>query len=158
VLYDIDSEYRLILPRSGSEYEYRALKILTAESYSVDHPIYEREILKHLRTADISHPGYPAICHLVDDFEHQGPNGTHVCLVFELMGETLRTSRLWYSDRMLPDVVMRKFTFQLLLAFDYAHDSGIIHTGTSLFSVLLLIISLTPPRYPARQHFRQIRR
>jgi serine/threonine-protein kinase SRPK3 len=150
-------KYQLILPRSGSEYEYRALKILTAESYYADHPIYEREILKHLRTADINHPGYLGICHLVDDFEHQGPNGTHVCLVFELMGETLRTSRLWYRNKLLPNVLMRKFTFQLLAGLDYAHDSGIIHTGTSLF-LCCCLSSLKFPRYKARQHFRQIQR
>jgi len=27
----------------------------------------------------------------VDNFEHQGPNGTHVCLRFELIGMTLRS-------------------------------------------------------------------
>ncbi|KAM7198549.1 hypothetical protein V8F33_005055 [Rhypophila sp. PSN 637] len=65
--------------REGAKHTFHALKILSAESYAEDHRIYEREILKHLRDdGDKSELGYAYICHLVDDFEHQGPNGTHL--------------------------------------------------------------------------------
>lgn len=104
--------------------------MLSAESYAEDHPIFEREILKHLRDdGDKEELGYAYICHLVDDFEHQGPNGTHVCLVFELMGETLRSFGAWFKDNQLPYPVIHRFTIQLLLALDYAHGCDIIHTG-----------------------------
>lgn len=106
-----------------------ALKILRADSYDEKEPLYEREILAHLREADKSHLGHKYICHLVDDFLQRGPNGSHVCLVFELIGETLQTFRVWFQDHMLPNLIMRKFTRQLLMALDYAHDSGVIHTG-----------------------------
>ncbi|KAM7210506.1 Protein kinase-like domain containing protein, partial [Rhypophila decipiens] len=87
----------------GDEHRFRALKILSAESSAEDHPIFEREILTHLRDdGNKKQPGYAYICHLVDDFEHQGPNGTHVYLVFELMGETLRTFLTWFNDDQLP--------------------------------------------------------
>ena len=66
-----------------------ALKVLSAECYAEEQPIWEREILTHLRNGDQKQLGYAYVCHLVDDFEHQGPNGYHVCLVFELMSETL---------------------------------------------------------------------
>jgi len=105
------------------------LKVLSAESYDEKESVYEREILTHLREADRTHPGYKSICHLIDNFEQKGPNGSHVCLVFELMGETLLTFRVWFKDHMLPNPVMRKFTGQLLMALDYAHDIGVIHTG-----------------------------
>lgn len=120
----------LLSSRKGDEGEFRALKVLTAESYSESRPIYEREILTHLREEDRSHPGYKFICHLIDDFQMEGPNGMHVCLVFELMGETLDTYRTVFEKQMTPNLLMRKFTYQLLLALDYAHDSGVIHTGT----------------------------
>lgn len=103
--------------------------MLSAECYGQEKPIYEREILAHLRETDKSHPGYKYICQLVDDFEHDGPNGSHVCLVFELMGETLDSFRVWFAKHMLPNVLMRKFTGQLLMALDYVHDCGVIHTG-----------------------------
>ena len=113
------------------ENNFRALKVLSAECYGGFKDIYEREILEHLRGADPSHPGYAHISTLVDSFEHQGPNGTHVCLVFRVMGETLRSFGTWFKDHMIPNEIMRRFTIQLLLALDYAHDHGVIHTGKS---------------------------
>lgn len=46
------------------------------------------------------------------------------------MGETLRSFGAWFAKSMIPTSVMRKFTIQLLLALDYAHQENIIHTGT----------------------------
>lgn len=109
-----------------------AMKILSAESYNEEHPVYEREILEHLREADKSHPGYNSICHLQDDFELQGPNGNHICLVFELMGETLDSFRTLFAKHMIPNMLMRKFAFYLLVALDYAHENGVIHTGMKI--------------------------
>ncbi|KAK4450341.1 kinase-like domain-containing protein [Podospora aff. communis PSN243] len=110
------------------EDKYRALKVLSAEPYSEDKPIFEREILRHLRDGDRKLAGYKHVCHLVEDFEHEGPNGTHVCLVFELMGETLRSFGLWFREFMVPTSVMRKFSWHLVVTFDFAHASGVIHT------------------------------
>lgn len=39
--------------------------------------------------------GYKFICHLKDEFEYQGPNETHVCLVFQLCGERLLRFGAW---------------------------------------------------------------
>lgn len=103
--------------------------MLSAESYSKDRPIFEREILTHLRNGDRRQLGFKYICHLVDDFEHQGPNGTHVCLVFELMGETMRSFGAWFKESRIPYSYMRRFTTQLLVALDFAHDHKVIHTG-----------------------------
>ncbi|KAI1505630.1 kinase-like domain-containing protein [Biscogniauxia marginata] len=114
--------------QTGNETEFRALKILSSECYDPKHPIFEREILTHLRDGDRKQLGYSYICHLLDDFEHHGPNGTHVCLVFELMGETLRSFGAWFFQSRLPNSVMRRFTIQLLLALDFAHDHNVIHT------------------------------
>ncbi|KAB8271101.1 kinase-like domain-containing protein [Aspergillus minisclerotigenes] len=109
--------------QSGLENQFRALKVLSADSYEgTDSPMFEREILTHLRNGDRDQIGYDYVCHLLDDFEHRGPNGTHVCLVFELMGETLRSFGAWFAESRLPNSVMRRFTIQLLLVPDYLSD------------------------------------
>ncbi|KAL7796099.1 kinase-like domain-containing protein [Trichoderma ceciliae] len=107
---------------------FRALKVLSAGCYGQGYDTFEREILSHLRDGDRHHVGYSYVCHLLNEFEHQGPNGTHVCLVFELMGETLHSFGAWFSETMLPYSVMRRFAIQLLLALDFAHEHNVIHT------------------------------
>ncbi|KAK4451339.1 serine-threonineeeee protein kinase [Podospora aff. communis PSN243] len=119
---------------------FRALKILKADAYTATDKCFEREILTYLREGDRSHPGYDSICHLVDDFELSGRNGTHVCLVFELMGECLSTFRLQFDDRQIPSDVMRKLTKQLVLALDYAHGKNVIHTDIHLYNIFVKFI------------------
>jgi serine/threonine-protein kinase SRPK3 len=120
--------------RKQDSSEFIALKVLSAECYGAEKDLFEREILTHLKNGNPKQVGYDQICHLVDDFEHKGPNGTHVCLVFELIGETLRSFGAWFPESMIPESVMRRFTIQLLLALDYAHDHNVIHTGTPFLS------------------------
>ncbi|KAL2674253.1 hypothetical protein Neosp_012704 [[Neocosmospora] mangrovei] len=105
-----------------------ALKVLSAICYGQGYDTFEKEILTHLRDGDREQLGYNYICHLVDDFEHQGPNGTHTCLVFELMGETLRSFGVWFSEYMIPPAIMHRFAIQLVLALDFAHEHDVIHT------------------------------
>ncbi|KAK8863083.1 kinase-like domain-containing protein, partial [Apiospora arundinis] len=112
--------------------EFHVLKVLSAECYGSEKDILEREILRHLREGDQRLLGCSHICRLVDGFEHTGPNGKHVCLVFELYGETFRSFGTWFLESMIPGQVMRRITIQLLLALDYAHYVNVIHTGKSL--------------------------
>ncbi|CAG8947882.1 unnamed protein product [Penicillium salamii] len=107
---------------NGGLCRYLALKILSAECYGTENHIFEKEILQHLRDGDPKQLGYDHICHLVDDFEHQGPNGSHICLVFHLIGETLESFQEWFPEGHIPNQVMRRITIQMLLALDYAHD------------------------------------
>ncbi|CUM52680.1 unnamed protein product [Debaryomyces tyrocola] len=37
----------------------------------------------------VGHPGYKHIMRLLDDFEVTGPNGKHICMVFEVLGENV---------------------------------------------------------------------
>ncbi|PNP51065.1 hypothetical protein THARTR1_08293 [Trichoderma harzianum] len=117
---------------------YRALKVLRADCYGHGTDTFEREILKCLCDGNRDHVGYPYVCHLMDDFEHQGPNGTHVCFIFELMGETLRSFGTWFPfDGMIPYKIMHRFTIQLVLALYFAHDHGVIHTDIKPNNIFL---------------------
>ena len=80
---------------------------------------------------DKTHPGYKYICHLIDDFVQKGPNGSHVCLIFEAdWGDIEDLPKM--AQRSNANIIMRNFTARLLMALDYTHDSGIVHTGLLL--------------------------
>ena len=102
-MYDL---FTLILENSKSQHV--ALKILTAESHSVENPVFEMEILKHISTADRNHAGYNHVIHLLDNFQHSGPNGQHLCLVFQVMGETVGSLLRRCPNRQIPVVLAKK--------------------------------------------------
>lgn len=37
-------------------------------------------------------------CRMIDWFEHAGPHGRHVCMVFEVLGDNLLTLIRWAGD------------------------------------------------------------
>ncbi|KAM4067240.1 kinase [Hirsutella rhossiliensis] len=88
-----------------------ALKILTADSFGQGNNTFELDILRHIRDRNTINPGANHVLGLLDNFQHRGPNGHHVCLVFKAMG---------------PDIHISK---QLLLALSYLHDTcRVIHS------------------------------
>ena len=113
--------------RSG---KYLALKIL--QSYATKGEKRRDELNLSLRAAaaDPGHPGYQHIVLLLDNFIHKGPNGEHLCLVMELLGENLVTMRRRLQGSRFPAAFVKNVARQTLLGLDYLHTScGIIHTG-----------------------------
>lgn len=43
----------------------------------------------NLQGQPVSHEGYGHIMKLIDDFHVKGPNGNHICMVFEVLGENM---------------------------------------------------------------------
>ncbi|TVY54735.1 Serine/threonine-protein kinase SRPK [Lachnellula suecica] len=122
--------------RAARDKKLWAMKVLSAECYGAGTDIFELEILQHLKKVDIKHAGYQYISTLADSFTHEGPNGSHVCLIFKVMGESFSTFRHWFQNGKVLSQVAAKFATQILQALDYAHTCGVIHTGKSLNSII----------------------
>lgn len=60
-------------------------------------------------------------CRLLDSFDHAGPHGRHVCMVFEVLGDNLLALIKAYDYRGVPLPVVRALTRQMLVALDYLH-------------------------------------
>ncbi|CAH2064265.1 unnamed protein product [Thlaspi arvense] len=69
---------------------------------------------------------------------HSGPNGQHVCMVFEYLGDNLLTL-IKYSDyRGLPLPMVKEICYHMLVGLDYLHKQlSIIHTDLKPENVLL---------------------
>lgn len=52
---------------------------------------------------------------LLDSFKHVGPNGTHVCMVFEPMGYNLLSLIKFYDYRGIPIDIVRQISRQVTL-------------------------------------------
>ena len=113
-----------------------ALKILRTDCYNGPRDIFEQEILSKI--TDLSnkrtHKGRHHVLPLRDEFKHKGPNGEHVCFVFDVLGYNLDHQAIWFKHKRLPVRAVKVSTRQLLLGLDFLHrECGIIHTGMILY-------------------------
>lgn len=106
-----------------------SIKIMTADSTK------DSQELKTLRSlAKYSQGDLCAkyVVQLLDDFLHQGPNGCHQCLVFELLGPTIDMVVSDYhtvGDTFEKEIILR-LSEQLLQAATFLHEAGYVHGGT----------------------------
>jgi serine/threonine-protein kinase SRPK3 len=117
-----------------------ALKVVRSATQYKETALDEIKLLEKIATANPSHPGRQHIVSLLDHFEHTGPNGVHICLVFEALGESVLSTIKRYQYRGLPVHIVKQVTKQVLLGLDYLHrECGVIHTDLKPENVLIAI-------------------
>jgi serine/threonine protein kinase len=114
---------------------YVVLKIVMADVSKTSHELKIHQLLAKVagdRASD-------RIVQLLDHFKHTGPNGTHLCLVFEPLGTNIHEMK--YDLLFMPELqkygkeLMRKYPVpigkmilrQILEALDLLHQNGIAH-------------------------------
>lgn len=108
--------------------QYVAIKIIVAEGAE---PYREISNLNLLSSSKATQDGSAQVVSLVDHFTICGPNGTHACIVLELLGPSVSV----YSDHCmrsgrLPPHAVKRIARDTLLGLQYIHSKGIGHGGT----------------------------
>lgn len=76
---------------------------------------------------------------MLDDFNLEGPNGTHKCLVFELLGPNIPDMiDARFPDGRLPAQLAKAIAKQALFGLDILHQQNIGHGGKSCLHIYLL--------------------
>ena len=102
-------------------------------------------IIEHLSKKAFEDPHSRHVTALLDQFQHEGPNGKHQCLVFEPMGaavtsflETLPKNNGKRYKR-YPKWVTQKILSHALRGLAFLHRNGVVHgdlkPGNILFSI-----------------------
>jgi hypothetical protein len=75
-------------------------------------------------------------------FEHSGPHGRHVCMVFEVLGDNLLALIKRYDYKGVPIPVVRNLARQMLVGLDYLHRCGGAAAGGLAAQLLQLLGAL----------------
>ncbi|GAB66306.1 protein kinase domain containing protein [Plasmodium cynomolgi strain B] len=124
--------------------EINYLKTVKANSFDsswVELKEHQRERLFHYNMTK-------GVVSFIDSFEHKGPNGTHVCMVFEFMGPNLLSLIKHYDYKGIPLNLVRKIATHVLIGLQYLHDvCKIIHSDIKPENVLVSpLLNIPRPR------------
>ncbi|KAF7313913.1 hypothetical protein HMN09_00549400 [Mycena chlorophos] len=133
------------LAYDGRVQRHVALKVVKSAPRYTETAVDEIKLLQRLVTSSDSsrantHPGKNHVISFLDHFRHKGPNGTHVCMVFEVLGESLLGLIKRHQNKGVPIPLVKQIAKQVLLGLDYMHRCcGVIHTDLKPENVLIYI-------------------
>ncbi|RDX87162.1 hypothetical protein CR513_31398, partial [Mucuna pruriens] len=115
---------------------YVALKIQKSAAQFVQAALHEIEVLSSIVDRDPSNSKF--VIQLIDHFKHVGPNGQHLCMVLEFLGDSLLRLIRYNRYKGLPLSKVREICKCVLIGLDYLHtDLGILHTDLKPENILL---------------------
>ncbi|BCS30544.1 putative protein kinase [Aspergillus puulaauensis] len=111
------------------------LKITNHNATSTGH---ERDIEEHISTTDPSHRGHSLIRTLLDSFNVDGPEGSHLCLAYLPMREPLSLYQRRFDNRRMPLPLIKTYIRALLTGLDYLHmECRTVHTDLKLENIMV---------------------
>ncbi|XP_020650769.3 SRSF protein kinase 1 isoform X2 [Pogona vitticeps] len=117
-----------------------AMKVVKSAEHYTETALDEIKLLKSVRNTDPNDPNRERVVQLLDDFKISGVNGSHICMVFEVLGHHLLKWIIKSNYQGLPLVCVKKIIHQVLQGLDYLHAKcRIIHTDIKPENILLCV-------------------
>ncbi|XP_038862850.1 SRSF protein kinase 1-like isoform X2 [Salvelinus namaycush] len=117
-----------------------AMKVVKSAEHYTETALDEIKLLRSVRNTDQKDPSRERVVQLLDDFRISGMNGTHVCMVFEVLGHHLLKWIIKSNYQGLPLPCVKSIIRQVLQGLDYLHSKcKIIHTDIKPENILLTV-------------------
>ncbi|XP_028632850.1 SRSF protein kinase 1 isoform X2 [Grammomys surdaster] len=117
-----------------------AMKVVKSAEHYTETALDEIRLLRSVRNSDPTDPNGEMVVQLLDDFKISGVNGTHICMVFEVLGHHLLKWIIKSNYQGLPLPCVKKIIQQVLQGLDYLHTKcRIIHTDIKPENILLSV-------------------
>ena len=115
--------------RASRTSRHSALKVVKSAGRYAETARDEIKLLARVSQASPSHPGRDFVVSFLDSFSHTGPESSHVCIVFEPLGENLLALIERHKKKGVPRPLVKIITQQVLLGLSYLHDEcDLVHT------------------------------
>lgn len=133
---------------TADDLQFVAIKVQKSAQHYREAALDEIELLKcvsdkahtliSLNSRENPYNNQLSVVRLVDNFEHSGPNGKHVCMAFEMLGENLLKVIKKYEYRGIPIPIVKNFARQICAGLDFLHrHCEIIHTDLKPENILI---------------------
>jgi Protein kinase domain len=111
------------MARDIRENRYVVLKIMTADCGDCN----DLMILQYLKERPSTHPGRRYIAFVREYFRIKGPNGSHICLVLDILGPSVL--QIQEKVKQLRGRAAQKVAWQTTQGLAYLHSEGVCHGG-----------------------------
>uniref|UniRef100_A0A8D2JI24 non-specific serine/threonine protein kinase n=2 Tax=Varanus komodoensis TaxID=61221 RepID=A0A8D2JI24_VARKO len=116
------------------------MKVVKSAEHYTETALDEIKLLKSVRNTDPNDPNRERVVQLLDDFKISGVNGSHICMVFEVLGHHLLKWIIKSNYQGLPLLCVKKIIHQVLQGLEYLHAKcRIIHTDIKPENILLCV-------------------
>ncbi|KAL2905990.1 Serine/threonine-protein kinase SRPK [Bienertia sinuspersici] len=131
-----------------------ALKIQKSAPQFAQAALHEIELLSAIADGDRNNSR--SVVRLIDHFKHAGPNGQHLCMVLEYLGDSLLRLIRYNHHKGLDLNKVREICICVLTGLDYLHRQlNIIHSDLKPENILL-VSPIDPSKDPVKSGFTPI--
>ncbi|KAG7450208.1 kinase-like protein [Guyanagaster necrorhizus] len=117
-----------------------ALKVVKSAARYAETARDEIKLLSQVASFSPTHPGRQHLVSFLDSFSHQGPEASHICIVFEPLGENLLALIERNKKHGVSRALVKVITRQILLGLQYLHDEcDLVHTDIKPENILISI-------------------
>ncbi|KAF8641116.1 hypothetical protein AX17_000758 [Amanita inopinata Kibby_2008] len=128
------------LVKDSQSQRHSALKVVKSAGRYAETARDEIKLLSRVQSFSPTHPGRSHIVSFLDSFSHQGPESTHICIVFEPLGENLLALIERHKKKGVPRALVRVIAKQILFGLEYLHDEcDLVHTDIKPENILISI-------------------
>ncbi|KAF8509956.1 kinase-like domain-containing protein [Gautieria morchelliformis] len=119
---------------------FAALKVLAADVSKVCEVAIHR-CLKQRQLNDGGSDGQEFLVEYLDDFKVEGPNGTHQCIVTEVLGPSIGADieEIYGPEERYPIEIAKNLVAQIMRGVAYLHSCGVVHGDLHVGNILLRI-------------------
>uniref|UniRef100_A0A7S2RKS9 non-specific serine/threonine protein kinase n=1 Tax=Rhizochromulina marina TaxID=1034831 RepID=A0A7S2RKS9_9STRA len=117
-----------------------ALKVQKSAEHYMEAAMDEIDLLTCIKDrSEEERPDFDShVVRLEASFEHEGPNGRHICMVFEMLGANLLSLIKRYDYQGIPIPTVRRITKQICKGLMFLHEKcRIIHTDLKPENILV---------------------